>query len=246
MMAITFDIRYPPELTNAAWQKQKSLTDKTKSATKTGLGELLIKAEQEWKKIKFDILMADKLKPKLAGQVNTAYLALLKASRKAHDTSQNKALSPSAITAAQKLSNNLQLQALKLKGIKLVDFDDKISILQARAEKLARVYQHQTEEFERQIQYLGKVTKDVSEAWEDAALPLLVESVRKLVAAGIKEVGGPAFDKQLEDDWLGIMVSTKMAQEEIGGPDERCQATISRLLSDTESERRRVRSLKAV
>ena len=53
-MTVSFDTKYPPEALNAAWQKKKSFMDKAKSKTKTGLGESLVKAEAEWKKINFD------------------------------------------------------------------------------------------------------------------------------------------------------------------------------------------------
>jgi hypothetical protein len=56
-LMIAFDSTYPKDATNAAWQKQKSVIDKAKKATKvTGLGELLTKAETEYKKIDFALL----------------------------------------------------------------------------------------------------------------------------------------------------------------------------------------------
>src|SRR5206468_1825178 len=55
-MAVNFVTIWPVEATNAAWQKKKSFMDKAKSATKTGLGAELTKAEAAWKKINFDVL----------------------------------------------------------------------------------------------------------------------------------------------------------------------------------------------
>ena len=144
-MAITFPTKYPPALTNAAWQKKKSFLDKAKSKTKTGLGDTLKKAEATWKLILWDKLRADKQPgdPKMrpftaakanraaaekvkAGPVRAAINALDAAARKARETAKNKALSAPAVKAASKLSGELVGQANLLRNISLADFDQEI------------------------------------------------------------------------------------------------------------------------
>ncbi len=118
-MAITFTTTYPPELTDATWQKQKSFKDKLKSKTKTGLGGALKNAEALWKKINFAALDAahqplnrtpiDVRKNKTAAetilnvQVKAAARAVEVAASKARTTSTNPALSPKAAAAAKKI-----------------------------------------------------------------------------------------------------------------------------------------------
>src|SRR5262245_12005662 len=52
-MTVPKDKTYPADLTNAQWQKQKSFLDKTKSKTKTGLGDALKEAQKAWGEIPF-------------------------------------------------------------------------------------------------------------------------------------------------------------------------------------------------
>lgn len=147
-MAITFLTDYPKNLTNKAWQKEKSIADKLKSKTKTGLGEALEAAETAWNKISWNTLIADNAmftvdkggkyrgedefefakanaKAELAGAVASARKALMAASGAARDTSQNKDLSKDAVKKAQELSKGLLDLEANLRDIKLDDFDDK-------------------------------------------------------------------------------------------------------------------------
>src|SRR6187200_719293 len=114
-VAIDFLTIYPKELANKAWQKEKSVMDKLKSKTKTGLGDDLEAAEAAWNKINWIALdvrtamskvdAAAKFKgvkefdfdkgiaeAELKGPVALARKALMKASATARDTSMNKDL----------------------------------------------------------------------------------------------------------------------------------------------------------
>lgn len=138
-MAITFNTTYPPALTEAAWQKQKSFKDKLKAKTKTGLGAALKTAETAWGKVNFAALDAknqpltrtpiDVARNKVAAekilgqQVKTASRALELAASKARTTSENPALSPKAAQAAKRLSAQLLKLAVNLKSLNLDDFD---------------------------------------------------------------------------------------------------------------------------
>ncbi len=57
-MPFPSDTKYPAIATNAAWQKKKSLIDKS---TKTKVGPALVTAEAKWNTIKFDDLNAAKM-----------------------------------------------------------------------------------------------------------------------------------------------------------------------------------------
>jgi hypothetical protein len=144
-MTITFATKYPAALKNAAWQKSKSFKDKTKSKTKTGLGDALKLAEKNWGALEFDNLIAAKQRTEsknLAGrrkdrkeaqeylngtQMKAAINALEAASSKARVTGENAALSTTAAKAATKLSGDLLAQARLLHAIKLTDFDALVS-----------------------------------------------------------------------------------------------------------------------
>ena len=141
-MAVKFDyLTYPTIITNADWQKKKSFLDKSRSATKTGLGDTLVKAQAAWKKVNFakmeaksvlgritglDVVTSAKLaaQQELAGPVKAAEDALMQASRTARTTSTNAKLSSSAKTAATAISAKTMEMAAKLKTIKLDDFDE--------------------------------------------------------------------------------------------------------------------------
>jgi len=140
---ITFLSTYPVEATNTAWQKKKSFMDKSKSATKTGLGATLTTAETEWKKL---VPLFDKLDARgavvggrttenvttakktaealMAGQVRVTSQALIKAAAAAKATAGNKALSKTAAAAALVIESKLLEKARNLRDIKLTDFDD--------------------------------------------------------------------------------------------------------------------------
>jgi hypothetical protein len=147
-MAINFLTDYPKELTNKAWQKEKSVMDKLKGKTKTGLGDELEAAEAAWNKINWDSMHADNAMLKvdksgkyknesefdfakknaeaeLKGAVASARKALMKASGTARDTSMNKDLSKDAIAKAKAISAGLLDLEGKLRDIKLDDFDQK-------------------------------------------------------------------------------------------------------------------------
>lgn len=147
-MAITFLTDYPKELTNKAWQKEKSIVDKLKSKTKTGLGEALEAAEKAWNKISWKSLIADNAmftvdsggkyrgedefefakanaKAELAGAVSSARKCLMAASSAARETAENKDLSKDAVKKATALSKGLMDHEALLRDISLDDFDDK-------------------------------------------------------------------------------------------------------------------------
>jgi hypothetical protein len=159
---INFLSTYPPEATDAAWQKKKSFLDKAKSGTKTGLGADLKAAEAEWKKFaplmdKLDVRSAvvggrtvEKVNTAKAaaevimnGQRNTTSQALLKAAAKAKATSTNKALSKPAAAAALVIESKLLGLSRNLRDIKLTDFDSMIDTLNnqsATAQNTLRPY----------------------------------------------------------------------------------------------------------
>jgi hypothetical protein len=145
---ITFLSTYPVEATNTAWQRKKGFLDKSKSATKTGLGATRVTAEAEWKKL---VPLLDKLDARgavvggrttenvaaakkaadllMAGQVRVTSQALLKAAAAAKTTSGNKNLSKTAAAAAAVIETKLLEKARNLRDIKLTDFDDMIQKL---------------------------------------------------------------------------------------------------------------------
>jgi len=147
-LAITFLTDYPKELTNKSWQKEKSIADKLKSKTKTGLGEALETAEEAWKKINWESMIADNAmfkvdsggkyrgeeefdfakgiaQAEVKGAVASARKALMAASAAARDTSANKDMSKDAVKKAQELSKGLMDLESKLRDINLDDFDEK-------------------------------------------------------------------------------------------------------------------------
>ncbi|MBL9083795.1 MAG: hypothetical protein JNK76_18405 [Planctomycetales bacterium] len=147
-MAINFLTDYPKTLTNKAWQKEKSVADKLKSKTKTGLGEDLEAAEKAWNSINFECMIADNAMfavdkggkyrgeeefdfakgvatAELKNSVAVARKVLMRASGTARDTSMNKDLSKDAIKKAQEISKGLLDLEAKLRDITLDDFDEK-------------------------------------------------------------------------------------------------------------------------
>lgn len=145
---IEFLTDWPPETTNKAWQKAKSIKDKVMGKTKTGLGEELEAAEAAWNKINWVSLDArtamSKIDPsskfkgveefefakavaeaELGNQVAVTRKILLKASKAAHNTTKNKDLSKDAVAKATEISNTLLGLEKHLRDIKLKDFDEK-------------------------------------------------------------------------------------------------------------------------
>jgi hypothetical protein len=150
---INFLSTYPPEATDAAWQKKKSFMDKAKSGTKTGLGADLKAAEAEWKKFtplmdKLDVrsavvggrtvekVNAAKMAAQaiLDGQRNTTSQALIKAAAKAKATAGNKGLSKTAAAAALVIESKLLGLSRSLRDIKLTDFDTMIDTLNSQSQ----------------------------------------------------------------------------------------------------------------
>ena len=107
---IDFSTKFPKNANNVYWQKKKSFKDKTKKATKTGLGAELTKAEKAWNAIPWKQLDFRTVKPKpktiqeakqalatakqiQSTQVRAAIKATESAIAKAKTTGRNKALS---------------------------------------------------------------------------------------------------------------------------------------------------------
>jgi hypothetical protein len=231
-MAITFETKYPADLTNASWQKQKNKLDK--AVSKTGLGDKLAEAEREWKKIKFDLLNVKKVKPldgmdfysstkqhrdnakaHLDGEVKNAYEALMAASRKARDTAKHKLLSKQATAAANLLSNNLQKQAVKLKGIKLDDFDTEIAELKKAVDAQDGIYNDGVQKVSQSLQILAR--DRTFKGWEKAGLLNRTSFVRSQVLSAI-QVGRPDF-RPLKAPWVSITQKTTAAEKVIKGTD---------------------------
>ncbi len=140
-MSVKFNyLTYPTIITNTDWQKKKSFLDKARSATKTGLGDTLIKAQAAYKKVNFAKMEAGSVlgritgiqavtdaklaaQQELDGPVKVAFEAIMLASRTARTTSTNAKLSSTAKTAAAAISAKLLEVAANLKSIKLDDFD---------------------------------------------------------------------------------------------------------------------------
>ena len=145
-MTVEISTVYPKEISNAAWQKQKSFKDKTRAATKTGLGAELLKAEAAWKDIPFNTLSAKNFKPQdsveatrnlenaqfvMNLKVKKALAALKTANKQAVATGQNSALSPKAQAAAKAIASKLELTRLLLTTVNVNDF--KLAITQVQA-----------------------------------------------------------------------------------------------------------------
>jgi len=146
-MSINFDTKYPTALKNSTWQAKKSFKDKTKSKTKTGLGEALAAAEKAWGAIDFDELIAGKqnlagksLAVQQAGKkkaqeyldgpvMRQAIASLEAAASKAKTTGKNTSLSTTAAKAATALSGALLTQAKLLHDIKLDDFQAEMATM---------------------------------------------------------------------------------------------------------------------
>jgi hypothetical protein len=148
-MTIPEDPKYPKTLTNAYWQTKKSFKDKTKAATKTGLGAALTAAENAWKAIPFAKLDAKQLSPKsvkeaqtnLANaktirttQVKAASQAIEAARLKAIATGKNAALSDTARSAAQTMATQLSTLRLTTLGeINVKDLELAVGVQEAKA-----------------------------------------------------------------------------------------------------------------
>ena len=133
---------YPVVCSNKTWQGKKSFMDKAKKATKTGLGDTLLKAEVAYKLIKWEKLDV-KMQGKLANAdairaskaeavkhynnvVKPAIRAMEIAAGKARVTSVNPVLSTTAKAAAKAMSVPLHKHCVALKGLKLDDFDEAV------------------------------------------------------------------------------------------------------------------------
>jgi hypothetical protein len=140
---IDFSTKFPANATNVYWQKKKSFKDKTKKATKTGLGAELTKAEKAWNAIPWKQLDFRTVKPKpktiqeakqaLAAakqiqstQVRAAIKAMETAVAKAKATGRNKALSDKAAGAAQGIEIVLNRAKVPLEKLKLDDLAGEI------------------------------------------------------------------------------------------------------------------------
>jgi len=149
-MTVPEDTKYPKNLSNTFWQSKKTFKDKTKSATKTGLGAALTTAENAWKTIPWADLDASKKNPKdvkeaeamLAAakkakttQVKATMDALEKARLKALETAKNTALSPAAIQTAKDMANGLSKARMEtLLNINTKDFDILVGRMEAKAQ----------------------------------------------------------------------------------------------------------------
>ncbi len=162
-MAVEFDTRWPQPLTNAAWQKKKSFLDKAKSATKTGLGAELLKAEAAWKKINFKALGVltapgnlgnppryktpddyDHAKAVAENHLKTVAAAasktILATAAKAAATKKNTALSTSAKTAAADIETGLLEQSRLIRDLELDDFDKRKEVKLQEAQLVAKQF----------------------------------------------------------------------------------------------------------
>ena len=221
-MAITFDTKYPTALKNATWQSKKSFKDKTKSKTKTGLGEALTLAEKDWGKIDFNKLIAAKqnLTGKNATQYTAAYNtakayldgpvvtkainSLNAAANKARTTAKNTALSAKAITAAGALSGPLLAQVKLLHDIKLNDFAAPVSVGND-----IRRWEPQHTEALRSMDSIRddlKDAKDKKDAWDSAHADRVIESGVKVSGDLAKATGEKAWQDN-HDHWRKLQVA---------------------------------------
>ncbi len=139
-MTVPSTLKYPPEATNAAWQKKKSFLDKAKAKTKTGLGEELIRLQAKWNGVKFDKLDAKKVGLEMGASSNaveakkhlaevelqkvaTLQQAVDSAAKKAKAVAAIKGLSKDAAAAANVISTKLTTLDNDLGKIDLKDFD---------------------------------------------------------------------------------------------------------------------------
>lgn len=187
---IRFDINYPRELTNKAWQKAKSLKDKLQKATKTGLGELLDNAQAKWESVNWNSLEVSWAMRKvdqsakfrsikeiqiakavgeaeLKGPVKLARQALLAASKKADSLAKEGKLSKDATAKARELAKKLLEQEALLRDLTLDDFDEK-------AVRFQQLYDMQIKKLKGDVQNLEEGLKKVvksptKKTWEDEA-----------------------------------------------------------------------------
>jgi hypothetical protein len=151
----------------------------------------------------------------LDGAVKDAYSALMAASRKARDTGQIKLLSKQATTAAKLLSNNLQKQAVKLKSIKLDDFDAEIAELKKAVEGQDGIYNDGVQKVNQGLKTLA--ADPTFKGWEKAGMLNKTSFVRSQVLSAI-QVGRPDF-RPLKAPWVAITQKTLAAEKVIKGTD---------------------------
>lgn len=153
-MTIPLDTLYPALATKEEWQKKKSFKEKVKSATKTGLGDKLTKAEQAWGAIKWQYLSEKDLHPQpqtpvqAQSNLNRAKLALeqVKTAREAVNTARlaantaanNDALSETAREYARKISAALLKAHNRLGQVNVDDFEAQYETLAEHEEDLAK------------------------------------------------------------------------------------------------------------
>jgi hypothetical protein len=147
------DKTYPLAAKNKEWQKKKSLADKAKKATKTGLGELLVKAEAEWGKILWAQLDLTEFRgiatvgeaeahlqraQRADNQQKKAQLALKTAETKAKEVAGNPALSTTARAYATTVANALKAARGRLKTITITEFEQEVERQQQAEERRRR------------------------------------------------------------------------------------------------------------
>jgi hypothetical protein len=105
------------------------------------------------------------------------------ASRKTRDTAKHKFLSKQATPAANLLSNNMPKQAMKLKSIKLNDFDTEIAEPKKAVEAQGGIYKDGVQKVNQALQALA--SNRTFAGWEKAGLLNKTSFVRSLVLSAI-------------------------------------------------------------
>ena len=169
-MTVPDDKTYPLVAKNKEWQKKKSFLDKAKKATKTGLGELLVKAEAGWGKIRWAQLdLAEFPRIETVGEAQahearatladnhqkTVQLALKTAETKAKEVANNQALSTVARNYATTVANALKAARGRLKTISITEFEEEVQ----RQQRLQLAREHQAAEYRANLYEVSVVTR---------------------------------------------------------------------------------------
>jgi hypothetical protein len=206
-----FPIKYPNDLTNTYWQKQKSFVDKAKAKTKTGLGAALTNAEKAWNAVHYDRLVFDDAKRKTHNLakykafhttaqkemllVDTAEQRLGAALKLANSTKVNPALSTAAKQAASQIASELQTRVNWLKAIRLTDFDQAIATAEAAARDAETAYR---DSFDALRTMAASLEKSPTLANWSTQQPDLKARALRNAAADAFRLGGDTFKTRKE------------------------------------------------
>jgi hypothetical protein len=188
-MDFPFKQEFPDNLTNKAWQKEKSLKDKVMSSSKTGIGDQLTRLEAAWKKIEFEVLdpkiyetknLNDTSSPEAmtkakqaaqkasGGTLKEVSQLLTGVGSSAKKESDNKSLSKDAKAALVAISANAYALAKKVDSYTANIFDEDIDKAQKQVDKIMADYTAAADQTEKLFRLLQ--ASPITKTWE-LALP---------------------------------------------------------------------------